>query len=148
MSKPMQSGAANKTTKDKVTARAASKTKKAGRPKRKFSEEQKAKIEQMALDNCHLDTIAKVIDVRKQTLVNNFGTFISKKKAEGRARLRFYQVSMSEKSPAMAIFLGKNELEQTDKQEQIHDITGDLAKFLETLKGGSSQCPSERDDQG
>lgn len=88
----------------------------AGRPKRVFTNELKALIEQMALDNCHIDTIGLALDIPKNTLIRHFGTFIRQKRAEGRTRLRLYQVKMSKTNPAMAIFLGKNELEQEDKK--------------------------------
>lgn len=35
-----------------------------------------------------------------------------------------------------------------DRREEVHDVTGDLARFLETLKGGTNKCPSERHDEG
>ena len=122
--------------------------KKTGRPLRKFTDEQKRSIERMALDNCHLDTIAMALSVPKQTLVRRFGTFIAQKRAKGRTDLRRTQRKLAAKNPAMAIFLGKNELSQTDKREETHNVTGDLAKFLETLAHGSVQCPSEREDTG
>ncbi len=50
--------------------------------------------------------------------------------------------------PASFKFVAINVTDMTDKQEQIHGVTGDLAKFLETLAGGSEKCPSERDDKG
>ena len=88
----------------------------AGRPKRQFTDEEKQKIEESALNNCHIDTIALGLGVAKNTLIRRFGTFIKQKRAEGRIRLRGYQVDLAVNNPAMAIFLGKNELDQTDKQ--------------------------------
>ena len=86
------------------------------RPKRTFSAEEVQKIEEYALNNCHIDTIALALNIAKNTLIRRYGTFIKKKRAEGRVRLRGYQVDLAENNPAMAIFLGKNELNQTDKQ--------------------------------
>ena len=86
------------------------------RPERKFTDEEMAQILQMALDNCHVDTIALALDIPKETLVRRFGTYISQKRAEGRTELRRMQREQAPKSPAMAIFLGKNELGQVDKQ--------------------------------
>lgn len=92
----------------------------AGRPKRQFTDEQRAQINQMALDNCHFETIAMALEIPVNTLKRHFGRFIRQKRAEGRTILRRNQVKMSKTIPAMAIFLGKNELEQSDKQEIKH----------------------------
>ena len=97
------------------------------RPKRIWADEQKEKIEQMALDNCHLDTIALALDVPKQSLVDSFRTFICQKRAEGRTILRRAQreKAVNGRDTGMLCFLGKNELGQTDKQEMAH--TGNIA---------------------
>ena len=113
----------------------------AGRPKRQFTDEEKGLIEQMALDNCHLDTIAKVLSVPKQTLVDNFRTFIDKKRAEGRMGLRRIQRNLAVRNVAMAIFLGKNELDQTDRQEQVHGITDGLAALIKEIGGSGAGLP-------
>ena len=108
----------------------------AGRPKREFTIEENAQIEQMALDNCHIDTIAMALGIVKNTLVRHFGPFIKQKRAKGRTDLRRTQRKLAEANPAMAIFLGKNELNQTDKWEHIHDIfnapmADDVAKVIQ-----------------
>ena len=89
------------------------------RPKRIFTKEEKASIEQMALDNCHMDTIGLALGIAKNTLIRHYGAYISQKRAEGRTILRDNQVKMSKDNVAMAIFLGKNELGQTDKHDHI-----------------------------
>ena len=86
------------------------------RPRRVFTDEEEAKILQMALDNCHMDTIALALDIPLETLRRHYGGYISQKRAEGRTELRRMQREQAPKSPAMAIFLGKNELGQVDKQ--------------------------------
>ena len=97
---------------------------KAGRPRRVFTEEEQRRIRQLALNNCHVDTIAMALGIPKQTLVRVYGTFITQKRAEGRAELRENQRKLAKTNPAMAIFLGKNELEQTDKRD--YDIKADM----------------------
>ncbi|MGR3292547.1 MAG: hypothetical protein ACUZ9M_00865 [Candidatus Scalindua sp.] len=99
-----------------------------GRPKKQFDAEIRRKIEEYALNNCHLDTIALALDISKTTLVRRFGTIIKKKRAEGRINLRANQTKLSKHNPAMAIFLGKNELNQVDKQEILQ--TTDKPKSL------------------
>ena len=93
----------------------------AGRPKRVFNDEQREQITQMALDNCHFETIAMALEIPVNTLKRHFGRYIKQKRAEGRTILRRNQVELSKNNPAMAIFLGKNELEQTDKQIFINE---------------------------
>lgn len=50
--------------------------------------------------------------------------------------------------PASFKFVAVNVTDMRDTQEKVHDVTGDLAKFLEKLKGGSDTCPSKRGDKG
>ena len=108
----------------------------AGRPKRVFTDEEKAKIEQYALNNCHLDTIALALGISKQTLIRHYGTYISQKRAQGRIILRDAQrkKAIISKDTGMLIFLGKNELRQSDKQEIKHDI-GNFADLVKELSG-------------
>lgn len=103
-----------------------------GRPKRKFTTEQVAAIEQMALDNCHLDTIAMALSIPKQTLVRRFGTFIVQKRAEGRTQLRRTQRKLADSNTAMAIFLGKNELDQKDARD--YNLSGEVILKPPTVK--------------
>ncbi len=86
------------------------------RPKRVFSDEEIEQIDTMSLNNCHMDTIALALDIPLTTLVRRFGREIKQKRAIGRTTLRDNQVKMSKTQPAMAIFLGKNELGQVDRQ--------------------------------
>lgn len=123
--------------KKKAKKKAKKKTKKAGRPKKEFSDEVERKIKQMALDNCHVDTIGMALGIAKNTLIRHFGTFITQKRAHGRTDLRRTQRKLAKKNPAMAIFLGKNELGQKDKQEHEHGITNDLTKLLGLIDGSS-----------
>ena len=115
------------------------KKKAVGRPKVKFTKTQKAKIKQMALDNCHMDTIAQALNIPKQTLVDNFRTFIVQKRAEGRTMLRRAQreKALIGKDTGMLCFLGKNELGQSDKQEIKHGVTMETATLLDLIDGSS-----------
>lgn len=107
----------------------------AGRPKRVFTEEQKSQITQMALDNCHFETIAMALEIPVNTLKRHFGRFIRQKRAQGRIELRRTQRKLADSNPAMAIFLGKNELNQEDKKtiKQEGTITHDLSPELMAL---------------
>jgi len=89
----------------------------AGRPKRVFTEQQIAQIDDMASINCKDYTIAQVLCIPIKTLKRHFGQRLIEKRAEFKRMLRGYQSNLAKTTPAMAIFLGKNELGQVDRQE-------------------------------
>ncbi len=94
---------------------------KAGRPKRVFSDEDVAHITEMALNNCNTETIANVLEIPVNTLKRHYGRLLKQKRAEHRTKLRTAQAkAITEGVPSMLIFLGKNELNQSDKQEIKH----------------------------
>ncbi len=86
------------------------------RPKRIFTEEEKQRIEEYALENSHIDTIALGLGIAKNTLIRRYGTFIKRKRAEGRLALKHNQYKQAINNPTMAIWLGKQDLGQVDKQ--------------------------------
>ena len=87
-----------------------------GRPKRQFSDEEVQNMEQYALEGCQNNTIATILDIPMTTLKRRFGKLLTKKRCERKQVLRAIQLNLALANPAMAIFLGKNELNQTDKQ--------------------------------
>lgn len=92
----------------------------AGRPETKLNDKQLKEMDQMAKDNCKDKTIAKVLGIDVATLKKHYSTRLKQKRAMGQADLRRTQQKQALTNPVMAIFLGKNNLQQTDKQE----ITG------------------------
>jgi len=86
------------------------------RPKRVFTDEIMQRIEECALNGCQNKTIANILDIPNTTLIRRFSKLLEKKRSERRNILRSNQTKMSKTQPAMAIFLGKNELGQVDKQ--------------------------------
>jgi len=82
----------------------------------------------------------------KRTYGESFSETYQKKRGAGKISLRRMQWQLAAKSPAMAIFLGKNILGQTDRFEgaaRIDDIKDDeLSKSLrdlaERIDNGSS----------
>ena len=96
---------------------------KVGRPIKLFTVEEKKKMEEMAFNQCQDKTIAAVIGVQVDCLKRHFKTVLHKKRCEGKAALRASQaeMAMKGKQPAMAIFLGKNYLEQKDSKDvKVH----------------------------
>lgn len=88
-----------------------------GCPKRVYTEAQKKSITEMAKNGCKLNTIAVALEIPVSSLKLHYGNYIRHKTAVGKTELRANQRKMSIKNPAMAIFLGKNELDQSDKKD-------------------------------
>lgn len=88
----------------------------AGRPKRRFSAEEVKEIERMALMNCNTNTIATVLDIPFKTLERHYAKKLRKCRALWKVNLRESQDKLKNISADMAKFLGKNALNQVDKQ--------------------------------
>jgi len=86
------------------------------RPKRQFTDEIVQRMEALALNGCQNGTIANILEIPNSTLIRRFGKLLTKKRCERKEYLRTVQTNLAAANPAMAIFLGKNELNQTDKQ--------------------------------
>lgn len=89
------------------------------RPKRVFTDEDEQKMFDYALAGCQNGTIATLMCIPLTTLIRRFGSLLREKRAERKFNIRNNQTNLSEHNPAMAIFLGKNELEQVDKVEVL-----------------------------
>lgn len=102
---------------------------KMGRPRKEIN---KTEFEKLCYLQCTHTEICAWFDIAADTLERwckeTYGTTFSKvfaeKKQNGLISLRRTQFQLAEKSPAMAIFLGKNLLGQTDKVEQTQNING------------------------
>ena len=102
-----------------------------GRPKRVFTPEEVAKIEEMAKNNLHTLTIANALGIPEPTLRDNFQEVLTQKRAEGKAELSKQQKdACKEGDRTILIWRGKQDLGQADKQE----ITG---------KGGGPLLPPQ-----
>lgn len=92
------------------------------RPRIKIDKKQ---FEKLCSIQCTLEEIAGFFDCSSDTIERwcereykeRFAEVFSKKRGIGKISLRRYQFSMAEKNPTMAIWLGKQYLGQTDKQE-------------------------------
>lgn len=130
------------TSKKSTTKKTATKQgSKMGRPRIEIDENQFKKLceymctlEEIAgIFNCSEDTIERWC---KRTFDMTFADAYKKYSAEGRMSLRRKQFALAETSAAMAIFLGKNYLGQTDKVEGKVEFESD--GFIEALKGQAS----------
>lgn len=102
---------------------------KMGRPRKHID---KTAFEKLCCLQCTEQEIANWFDCSPDTIERwclreykeIFAEVFAKKREKGKIFLRCVQWQLAEKSPAMAIFLGKNLLGQTDKVEQTQNING------------------------
>jgi len=115
---------------------------KLGRPATKFTKEQITQMEDYALAGCQNNTIATLMDIPMNTLLDHFRKLLTKKRCERKYNLRKAQNDIatgdSKAAVTMLIFLGKNELGQADKMETQHGITDDLKDLLKEICSGGS----------
>ena len=98
---------------------AAKKKKSVGRPK-KYNLDTK-QVEQLAGFGCTDTEIASFFDISRTTLERNYEHYMTKGRESGKIRLRQYQWASAKKgNVAMLIWLGKQLLGQSDKQEINH----------------------------
>ena len=132
----------DKKTAKKKTAKKKTAKRPVGKPKRIFTDAQKRKMNQLALNGCQNCTIASIMGIPLQTLVDNFRGTLTKKRAEKKNNLRKQQNAAAKKgNPALLIFLGKNELDQKDKREEVIGVTDDLADLMKEIGGNGAGLP-------
>lgn len=123
---------------------------KRGRPPKELDKKQ---FEKLCALQATLEEIAGFFDCDENTVnawcnrVYNadFSVVFKSKSAQGKLSLRRTQFKLAEKSAAMAIFLGKNMLGQTDKIEQTVMEVEDLSSLAEMLRTDAPATQS--DDQ-
>lgn len=103
-----------------------------GRPRMLLNERGAAVVKRMAEIMCTNEEIADVLGVGVDLITNdNNNAVFQAAKREGQVRgkmsLRRKQFALAEKNANMAIFLGKNYLDQKDKQEVKSTLFGGLS---------------------
>lgn len=103
-----------------------------GRPRMLLNERGAAVIKRMAEIMCTNEEIADVLGVGVDLITNdnNNAVFQAAKRegqVKGKMSLRRKQFALAEKNANMAIFLGKNYLDQKDKQEVESTLAGGLS---------------------
>ena len=124
---------------------------KMGRPRKEVN---KTEFEKLCFLQCTEREFCSWFDVSDETLnkwcKENYDgrTFLDvfkEKRENGLISLRRTQFQLAEKSPAMAIFLGKNLLGQTDKMEQtVNDVSehkGITINFADKGDGNAGDVP-------
>jgi len=115
-----------------------------GRPKYQFTEEQLKIADDAAFQGCKNNTIAGLIGVPQETLEKYLLKRLRQKRQERDRELRRAQTKMAAHNVAMAIFLGKNELEQSDRQDW--SLTGKDGQQLLPLLVEVKDVPLDKDD--
>ena len=92
-------------------------------------------VEDLAALLCTQVEICKIIGITDRTLRNRADISDSYKKGleSGKLSLRRIQFKLAEKSPAMAIWLGKNYLGQTDHFSRDNNEPIDLSEFAKAM---------------
>lgn len=111
---------------------------KGGRPRKTIDQEQFEKLCEL---QCTQEEICGWFDVTDKTLTSwckttygvSFSEIYNKKREKGKISLRRAQFQLAQKNAAMAIFLGKNYLGQTDRIEQIVTQIEDLTPLADML---------------
>jgi hypothetical protein len=123
---------------------------KGGRPKKQIDQKE---FEKLCFLQCTKQEFCSWFDTTDKTLERwcketygmGFSEIFRIKRENGIISLRRTQFQLAEKSPAMAIFLGKNLLGQTDKMEQtVNDVSehkGITINFADKGDGNAGNVP-------
>lgn len=96
---------------------------------------------------CSIDTIERWC---KRTYGKKYAEVFAEKRGAGRIALRRYQWQLAQKNPAMAIFLGKQFLDQSDRRE--YEVSGKgggpvamkiIVEFVDGQPGGHNGDPGK-----
>jgi len=87
------------------------------------------------LAGCYTKTIARLMGVPETTLMRRCGDLMTQKRAERKYNIRKAQDKAIDSGvPSMLIFIGKNELDQTDRQDI--NLGGNVSITLEREEKG------------
>lgn len=109
------------------------------RPRKEINKEQ---FEKLCAMQCTESELCSWFDITDKTLDNwckrtyhkGFSEVYAQKREGGKISLRRMQWHLAEKNAAMAIFLGKNMLGQTDTMKVESKSDGKLAELIDSLK--------------
>jgi len=118
---------------------------KVGKPKRLFTPEEIEEMELMAFAGCQTGTIASNMGIPRPTLESrkDIQLILTKKRAERKLWLRQAQNKQCLTNPAMAIFLGKNELSQSDRKELVPSGNGLISLTVNVTKTYAKNATDE-----
>lgn len=114
---------------------------KMGRPKIEINQDE---FEKLCALMCTLTDIAGFFDCSedtierwcKRTYGTTFAEIYKKKSSRGKISIRRNQMNLSKKNAAMAIWLGKNYLGQTDAEDGMSETMEKMLADVERILGG------------
>lgn len=109
---------------------------KRGRPRRQWTQEQLSRIDYLAYRQSRDYTIAEEMDIPVMDFRAHFRKRCAQKRAEGKNAIYEQQFALKA-NPVMAIWLGKQHLEQTDKASVSGNISlaGAISGVMKDGKG-------------
>jgi hypothetical protein len=115
---------------------------KAGRKPKEFTPELIKQIDKLALEGHKTGTIAVALGLNEETLKAHYSERMAQKRVEGKILLKRWQIKKARTGDSiMLIWLGKNELEQTDKQDLTHGVSDVLAQLIKEIGGNALGIP-------
>lgn len=122
-----------------------------GAPRKEINKQQ---FESLCAIQCTVEEMCAVLDCKydalsswcKRTYHKTISEVVKEKKSLGLMSLRRYQFKQAERNAAMAIWLGKQYLGQTDKVQASFESGDALGVKIEVIhdvpsEGDGSQCP-------
>jgi len=113
----------------KSETRVREQSKKAGRPPKEFTVKQLRQIDRLAFRQCKDTTIAEALGIDAETFRAHFQARTRQKRAQGKLLLHCTQWQMARKNTGMAIWLGKQYLEQSEKADLSGDLTVGIINY-------------------
>ena len=118
---------------------------KAGRPKFQYTEKQLQKIDRLAKENHKTYTIAAAMGLNEETMKTYLSERLAQKRAEGKIELKKAQIdkAIKGKDSTMLVWLGKNDLEQSDKANIVHGVTSEVAELIKQISPTKGMLPND-----
>ena len=101
------------------------------RPKKNINRDE---VEKLAMLQCTMSEVASFFDVNVSTISRRFAKEMTKGREKGKMSLRRKQWKLADTNASMAIFLGKNYLDQKDSKEVDANHTFDGSELAKALK--------------
>lgn len=103
-------------------------------------------VQDLAAIGCKTTDISRIVGVSVDTLDRRFAAEMEKGRANLRTSLRRWQLEAAKKgNVAMLIWLGKQYLEQTEKVEQVQEISAKVeqVEYVASWSNGATVEPKE-----
>lgn len=121
-----------------------------GRPPKQLDQKT---FENLCFIWCTVEEMENILEANRDTISawcertygENFSAVYKRFSDGGKASLRRNQLHLSKTNAAMAIWLGKQKLDQKDEPKTIEGFNGELKEFIDFLKQKYSKTREERE---